>query len=291
MAKKINELDNISALSDTCVFITQDEGAETQVTTKVSLATLLAWLQDGHTFPINTATFLSGNGIDVSVNGDNITYSAKLGEGLEFDTNGNIAVISSSDTGDIYIHIRYADSEPTEDSDIKTEPSEYMGVYTGSSKTAPTTYTSYSWYKIKGDKGENGDKGDTGNGIANITKTSSTDNIDTYTTTFTNGRTTTFDVTNGVTTVTTSAIILTGTLSEDGWSDTLPYTQSVTLSELTTKSTPLLDLMVSDDVETGIMEEKQWLYITKATVSENNLTVQCYQEKPTIPLNFMVKVV
>lgn len=44
---------------------------------------------------------------------------------------------------------------------------------------------------------EKGDKGDTGNGIASVTKTSTSGLTDTYTITYTNGTTTTFDITNG----------------------------------------------------------------------------------------------
>lgn len=51
------------------------------------------------------------------------------------------------------------------------------------------TNTTY-WDKIAG-------KGDTGNGIASITKTSTSGLVDTYTITFTNGQTTTYEVTNG----------------------------------------------------------------------------------------------
>lgn len=46
------------------------------------------------------------------------------------------------------------------------------------------------WDKIAG-------KGDTGNGISSITKTSTSGLVDTYTITFTNGQTTTFEITNG----------------------------------------------------------------------------------------------
>ena len=58
----------------------------------------------------------------------------------------------------------------------------------------------------KGDKGEKGEKGDTGpqgetgatgNGILSIQKTATAGLVDTYTTTFTDGTTTTFDITNG----------------------------------------------------------------------------------------------
>ena len=49
----------------------------------------------------------------------------------------------------------------------------------------------------KGEKGDTGSKGDTGNGIASIVKTASAGLIDTYTITFTDGTTSTFNVTNG----------------------------------------------------------------------------------------------
>ena len=46
-------------------------------------------------------------------------------------------------------------------------------------------------------QGEKGDTGATGNGIASIQKTSTSGLVDTYTITYTNGTTTTFEVTNG----------------------------------------------------------------------------------------------
>ena len=58
------------------------------------------------------------------------------------------------DTGQAwYVWIRYSSHEPTQDSDMGTVPDEWMGVYSGTSSTAPTTYTSYTWYEIKGDIG------------------------------------------------------------------------------------------------------------------------------------------
>ena len=49
----------------------------------------------------------------------------------------------------------------------------------------------------QGEKGEKGDTGATGNGIANIELTSTQGAVKTYTITYTNGTTTTFDVTDG----------------------------------------------------------------------------------------------
>lgn len=49
-----------------------------------------------------------------------------------------------------YVHIKYADEEPTSTTTLKTTASAWMGIYSGTSKTAPTTYSSYTWYCIKG---------------------------------------------------------------------------------------------------------------------------------------------
>lgn len=61
-----------------------------------------------------------------------------------------------------YVHIRYSEEEPTQDSDMKTTPDAWIGIYSGTSATAPTTYTSYTWYEFKGTKGDPGDDGQDG---------------------------------------------------------------------------------------------------------------------------------
>lgn len=95
----------------------------------------------------------------------------------------------------------------------------------------------------------------------------------------------------GTTTVTSSAVNLTGTLTVDGWSDTAPYTQTVTVTGLASDGYPILDLVASSDSTTRINENKEWCYITDAETAENNLTVICDKNKPTIALNFVIKVV
>jgi len=52
-----------------------------------------------------------------------------------------------------YTHIRYSATMPDDNADILTEVNDYIGIYTGTSATAPTDYTAYTWYKIKGDDG------------------------------------------------------------------------------------------------------------------------------------------
>lgn len=60
--------------------------------------------------------------------------------------------IPKGDTG-AYVYIRYSSIEPTMDSDMKTTPDKYMGIYSGMAETAPVHYTDYTWYRIRGEDG------------------------------------------------------------------------------------------------------------------------------------------
>lgn len=50
-----------------------------------------------------------------------------------------------------YVHIKYSEVEPIADSDMSDEPNNYMGIYSGDSETAPTSYEVYSWFEIRKD--------------------------------------------------------------------------------------------------------------------------------------------
>ena len=96
----------------------------------------------------------------------------------------------------------------------------------------------------------------------------------------------------GVTTVSTMSLTYTGTLSIDSWvGDTAPYMQTVSISGITADIEPIIDLVVSDDITTGIEELTQWSYVTKATTEDNAIMFSCYKTKPSIKLNFKIKVV
>lgn len=53
-----------------------------------------------------------------------------------------------------YVFVKWASQQPTSDSDIGDIPDAWIGVYGGSSATAPTAYTAYQWYEIKGETGD-----------------------------------------------------------------------------------------------------------------------------------------
>lgn len=98
-------------------------------------------------------------------------------------------------------------------------------------------------------------------------------------------------VAEGTTTVTTSAIVYNGTLLVENWiGDTVPYTQTVTIEGIDETSRPYLYPVLSDDVVTGLTEQKEWGYITKAVTSTDSIVFSCYKTKPTIDINFEAEV-
>lgn len=178
---------------------------------------------------------------------------------------------------------------------------------------------SEGYWTINGERGSNPTKAQGNDGFSPIANISQTDTGATITVTDSSG-TTTADIINGadgitphidetskhwfvgetdtgivaegVTTISTTSVTYTGTLSVDGWiGDTAPYTQNVEISGITSDLSPFIDLIVSDDVATSDEEISQWAYITKATTGDNIITFRCNKTKPTIELNFKVKVV
>lgn len=155
-----------------------------------------AYKLDGHAFIIALTTILDGHGGVSSItktgasglvdtytityadattttftvtNGKGISSIAKTGTAGLVDTYTITYTDSTSstftvtngakgDTGDAwYVWIKYAGQQPTSDADMGDTPDNWIGIYSGTSSTAPAHYTSYTWFEYKGDKGDTGD--------------------------------------------------------------------------------------------------------------------------------------
>ena len=64
-----------------------------------------------------------------------------------------------------YVWIKYSVEMPNSNEDMIDTISNYIGIYNGTSNTAPSDYTQYTWYKIKGETGEQGVPGENGTSI------------------------------------------------------------------------------------------------------------------------------
>lgn len=81
-------------------------------------------------------------------------------------------------------------------------------------------------------------------------------------------------------------------LQAENWSSgSAPYTQTVSISGITAQLRPILDICVSGTASEGIEQIKQWNYISKAETGTGTITFYCYNNKPTVDLTVMVKVV
>lgn len=95
----------------------------------------------------------------------------------------------------------------------------------------------------------------------------------------------------GILSITTKKKDIRAVLRQDGWTNTLPYTQTVAVNGMSTDLNPHLDVIISDNIVTGRQEEQAFSYITKVTTAEGTITAYCYENKPPVDLNVMVEVI
>ena len=65
---------------------------------------------------------------------------------------------AKGDTGDSwYVWIKYAGSQPTQDSDMGDTPDDWIGIYSGTEDDPSNLhYTDFDWFEYKGEKGDTG---------------------------------------------------------------------------------------------------------------------------------------
>lgn len=181
--KSIDMLIPADEITPTDLFVLRQDGTSKKLTGQI----LLNWLTkaaDGHggiqsivhqatngltdTYRItlaDTTTFdfdvANGKGITqipkVSTNGLVDTYRIYYSDGTS--TTFTVTNGAKGDKGDnANVWIRYASQEPTESShDFGVLPDDWMGISSGFSASAPTSWEEYQWFKIKGEKGNPGD--------------------------------------------------------------------------------------------------------------------------------------
>ena len=89
-----------------------------------------------------------------------------------------------------YLHIKYSSNMPTQDSDMKDTPDDFIGICSTNTFNAPVNFSSYTWFKWKGSPGPMGV-------ITSIEKIATAGLVDTYQINCSDGSHFTFNVTNG----------------------------------------------------------------------------------------------
>ena len=218
--KQISALPEATEINTDDLFVLQQNNQAKKLTGQ-TLVDGLAEALDGHG-GISSITLTSTVGL---VNTYTITFADETTSTFTV-TDGSQGVPGAQ----TYVHIRYSAAYPVVT--MLTTPNQYIGIYTGTSSTAPSNSAQYTWYLWKGQAGN------TGTGITSIVKTSTSGVVDTYTVTLSNGSTQTFTVTNGsniasITKTSTSGLVDTYTvLLTDGTSTTFTVTNATSISSI-----------------------------------------------------------
>ena len=124
--------------------------SDAEAITGQQLTSLLATALDGHG-GIASIAKTSSSGTNPVVD----TYTITLADASTSTftvTNG----VKGNTGAQTYVWLRWAHTQPTQWSDTTSTPDDWMGIYTGTASTQPTSVNSYAWYEIKGDTGATG---------------------------------------------------------------------------------------------------------------------------------------
>ena len=147
--KAISQLNAATSVTSVDLFVLEQSGEAKKLTGQI-LENWLVSFADGHG-GIQSITKTGSTGTNPVID----TYTILLAD--ETTTTFQVVNGIKGDTGDqTYVWIRYAHTYPTADSDMGTSPDEWIGIYSGTSTTAPTHYTDYTWYQFKGETGDTG---------------------------------------------------------------------------------------------------------------------------------------
>lgn len=139
------------------------------------------------------------------------------------------------------------------------------------------------------------DTGVLAEGINGISPTATVEQTETGATiTIVSGeQTTTAELTNGISTIQTTSTKFTGTLTVEDWiGDTVPYIQTITMENITSDVVADFGIVITkDNVEIALEEKKQWGYITSVETVDGGVKFYCFENKPTIALNYQMRVV
>lgn len=83
----------------------------------------------------------------------------------------------------------------------------------------------------------------------------------------------------------------TATLSTSWSGSSAPYTQTVTVSGITSSDTPIVDVVLSTTTSTALSQLEAWGCVSKITTSTNSITATCLEDKPTTAIPIQLKVV
>lgn len=148
-------------------------------TPSVSEQGVISWTNDGGKTNPSPVNIKGADGTDGTNGVDGVTFTPSVSSAgvISWTNDGgrvnpqsvNIKGETGATGAATYTYVKWASQQPTSDNDMGDIPDEWMGIYVGTSATAPTHYTDYAWYKVKGATGSAGQDGSNGLSIGSVT--------------------------------------------------------------------------------------------------------------------------
>lgn len=145
--KAISQLNAATAVGSQDLFVLEQSGEAKKLTGQILENWLLSYA-DGHG-GIQSLEKTGSTGTNPVIDTYTITYADATTSTFTV-TNG-----LKGDTGArTYVWIKYASNGSPTAAQMSNSPDAYIGVYTGTASSAPTTPSSYTWFKWKGETGD-----------------------------------------------------------------------------------------------------------------------------------------
>lgn len=81
------------------------------------------------------------------------------------------------------------------------------------------------------------------------------------------------------------------TLPSTGWTNSAPYSQTVTVNGILATDTPYIAPVYSSTSSTATAEKKAWNFVSMAESFDNTVVFTCFNNKPATNLNLKIEVV
>jgi hypothetical protein len=85
--------------------------------------------------------------------------------------------------------------------------------------------------------------------------------------------------------------VYTATITTTWVGASVPYTQTITVNNITANDMPIITAVYSSNNETAKLEKIAWDYISKIETGDNSITCTCFETKPKTAINIQIKVV
>lgn len=81
------------------------------------------------------------------------------------------------------------------------------------------------------------------------------------------------------------------TILANFWSSSAPYTQVISVENITDSDNPHIFPIYSDNLNTAIAQKEAWSNISRAKSGSNSITFYCFEEKPAIDIDVQIEVI